>query len=149
MNAHLTKPLKRTQLNAALDKWVDTRRKVLLVDDSQDNLILAEAFLKSETGLRLYRAANGKEALELLARNVFSLVLMDVEMPVMGGIEAVKALRRTAAGRAVPVIAFSAHDSQKKIQELLAAGCTDYLAKPVKKAALLEKLRKYLPQEAA
>lgn len=144
MNAHITKPLKKKTLYEALCKWLDTRRKVLVVDDNTDNISLVELHLKGEPGLRLYRAANGKEALDLMGRTGFSLVLMDVEMPVMDGITAVKELRRMPGGGTVPVVAFSAHDDKAKIDEFLAAGYTDYLLKPMKKAGLLEKIHKYL-----
>ncbi|MEI7481971.1 MAG: response regulator [Elusimicrobiota bacterium] len=144
MNAHITKPLKKSVLYAALDKWLDTRRKVLIVDDSSDNQMLVEQYLKGEAGLRLYSASNGKEALEMLGRTVFSLILMDIEMPVMDGLTAVKELRTKAGGKDVPVVAFSAHDDPAKIKACMDAGCTDYLLKPVKKAGLLEKIHKYL-----
>ncbi|MDD2806388.1 MAG: PAS domain S-box protein [Elusimicrobiales bacterium] len=144
MNAHITKPLKKRVLYEALDKWLDARKKVLAVDDSPDNLALVEMSLKGEAGLRLYRACNGREALDLLARNNFSLVLLDMEMPVLDGLAAVRELRATEHGKTVPVVAFSAHEDTEKVKECLAAGCTDYLVKPVKKAALLEKIRKYL-----
>ena len=144
MNAHITKPVRKKALYAALDKWLDTRHKVLVVDDDPDNMALVELHLKGETGLRLYRAATGEAALGMLERTVFSLVLMDVEMPVMDGIAAVKGLRNMAGGKSVPVVACSAHDDPVKIKECLDAGCTDYLLKPVKKAGLLAKIRKYL-----
>ena len=144
MNAHITKPLKKKVLYEALDKWLDARRKVLIVDDNHDNLALAELHLKDEPGLRLYRAANGKEALKMIERTIFSLMLIDMEMPKMDGLAAVKELRGKAAGKSVPVVAFSAHDDSVRIQECLDAGCTDYLLKPVKKTELLEKVRKYL-----
>jgi CheY-like chemotaxis protein len=144
MNAHITKPLKKKVLYEALDKWLDPRHKVLVVDDNRDNMELVEMYLKGETGLRLYRASNGKEALGMLVRTIFSLVLLDMEMPVMDGLTAVRELRAMAAGKTVPVVAFSAHDDPAKIRECLDAGCTDYLVKPVKKEMLLEMIRKYL-----
>ena len=144
MNAHIIKPLKKKVLYEALDKWLDTRRKILVVDDNPDSVTLVKLHLKGETGVCLYQASNGRVALEMLGRTVFSLVLMDMEMPVMDGLTTVKELRNTAAGKAVPVVAFSAHDDSTKIKECLDAGCTDYLLKPVKKAALLEKIHKYL-----
>jgi len=144
MNAHITKPLKKKVLFDALDKWLDTRRKVLVADDNPDNIELLALHLKGELDLRLYRAADGKEALDLLARNAFSLVLMDMEMPVMDGLTAVKALKATAHGKDIPVLGFSAESDPARIKECLAAGFTDYLIKPVKKEALLEKIRKYL-----
>jgi len=118
-----------------------------VADDNPDNLALVELHLKNDSGLRLYRAANGKEALDLMRRTIFSLVLMDMEMPVMDGLTAVKTLRETAGGGAVPVIAFSAHDEHAKIRECLDSGCTDYLIKPVKKAELLGKVKKFLRQD--
>ncbi|MCX5786192.1 MAG: response regulator [Elusimicrobia bacterium] len=144
MNAHITRPLKEKALYGALDKWLDTRYKVLIVDDDPDSLKLVELHLKGEAGLRFYWAPNGQEALKMLERNVFSLVMMDMEMPVMDGLTAVRELRKTAAGKTVPVVAFSAHDDPVKIKECLEAGYTDYLLKPVKKAGLLEKIHKYL-----
>ena len=144
MNAHITKPINKKMFNETLNKWLDTRRKVLIVDDNPDNIELVQLLLKGELGLRIYRASNGKEALEMLERTVFSLVLLDMEMPVMDGITAVKELRGKAAGKSVPVVAFSAHDDSVKIKECLNAGCTDYLLKPVTKACLLEKIHRYL-----
>jgi PAS domain S-box-containing protein len=144
MNAHITKPLKKKVLFDALEKWLDTRLKVLVADDNPDNIELVALHLKGELDLRLYRAADGKEALDLLARNAFSLVLMDMEMPVMDGLTAVKALRATPGGAVIPVLGFSAENDPARIKECLAAGFSDYLIKPVKKEALLEKLRKFL-----
>jgi len=117
MNAHITKPLKKKVLFETLDKWLDPRRKVLAVDDDPDSLELLQLYLKGEAGLRLYRAAGGAQALAMLARNVFSLVLMDMEMPGMDGLTAVKELKATAAGRDVPVLAFSASSDADRIKE--------------------------------
>ena len=69
---------------------------------------------------------------------------MDLQMPMMDGLTAVRALRGMAEGKTVPVVAFSAHNDPVKIRECLDAGCTDYLVKPVKKEALLEKIREDL-----
>ncbi|GEM_PF-5973617 len=147
MNAHITKPLKKRALYEALEKWVDPRHKVLVVDDDPDNLELADNFLKGETGIRLRHAANGLEALGLLSKNDFSLVLMDMEMPVMDGLAAIKKIRAGGASPGVPVVAFSAHNDPEKIQECLDAGFTDYLVKPVRREKLLAKVRRYVFQE--
>ena len=147
MNAHITKPLKKNVLYEALEKWLDTRHKVLVVDDDPDNRALIAAFLRAESGIRLWYAADGQEGLDLAAKNVFSLVLMDREMPVLDGLAAVKKLR--SAGATMPVVAFSAHNDPARIKECLAAGFTDYIVKPVKKAELVAKVRKYVfPVEA-
>jgi len=148
MNAHITKPLKKKALYETLDKWLDARHKVLIVDDNPDNITLTELHLKRETGLLLYRASNGKEALEIMGKTAFSLVFMDMEMPVMDGLTAVRALRAAPWGKEVPVVAFSAHDEARKIKECSNAGCTDYLVKPVKKADLRGKIEMYIKQGA-
>jgi PAS domain S-box-containing protein len=149
MNAHITKPLKKKVLLEALEKWVDTRHKVLLADDDPDNLALLDNFLKGETGIRLWHASDGQEALGLLAKNIFSLVLMDVEMPVLDGLAAVRTLRAGVSGAAIPVVAFSANNEPARIAECLEAGFTDYIVKPVKKAELLSKMRKFISQGEA
>ncbi len=142
MNAHITKPLKKNVLYEALEKWLDTRHKVLVVDDDPDNVSLIDTFLKAEPGIRLWHAADGQEALDLTEKNVFSLVLMDREMPVMDGVAAVKKMR--SGGAAMPVVAFSANNEPARIKECLGAGFTDYIIKPVKKAELTAKVRKYV-----
>ena len=98
---------------------------------------------------RPYRKAFGrKEALEIMGKTAFSLVFMDMEMPVMDGLTAVRALRAAPWGKEVPVVAFSAHDEARKIKECSNAGCTDYLVKPVKKADLRGKIEMYIKQGA-
>jgi CheY-like chemotaxis protein len=90
-------------------------------------------------------ADNGKVALEKLEKNDYHLVLMDVQMPVMDGYEATKAIRKMNNGKAgVPIIAMSANVLQQEIDKALRTGMNDYISKPFDTVELLGKIRKLL-----
>jgi PAS domain S-box-containing protein len=123
---------------------------VLLAEDSENNRLLIEFFLKS-TPYRVRFAANGSQAVERVAAGGIDLVLMDMEMPVMDGYEATRRIReleRTAGRPALAIVALTAYAMKEDEQRCLAAGCTAYLSKPVKKAVLLETLSRLLPERA-
>jgi two-component system CheB/CheR fusion protein len=106
---------------------------VLLVDDVEANRILAR-HLMEQRGWQVCEAVNGQEALDRVAEQDYDLVLMDVEMPVMNGIEATKQLRRQEAangGSHLPVIAMTAHALQGDRERMLASGMDDYVSKPL------------------
>ncbi len=105
---------------------------ILLVDDVEANRILAKHILQ-QRGWKVQEAINGKEALSLLEQGPYDLVLMDVEMPVMDGIEATKLLRQREAnaGKHVPVIAMTAHALTGDRERMLASGMDDYVSKPL------------------
>ncbi len=104
--------------------------RVLLVEDNLVNRILATELLQKR-GHETRTADNGQEALELLRRESFDLVLMDVRMPVMDGLEATRRIRNGEAGDPrVPIVALTAHALTGDQERLLAAGMSDYLAKP-------------------
>ncbi|CAK8723043.1 histidine kinase [Candidatus Electronema aureum] len=108
------------------------RLSVLLVDDVDANRVLAK-YLMEQRGWRVQEAANGQEALDRLADSCYDIVLMDVEMPVMDGIEATRLLRQreATAGGHVPVIAMTAHALRGDRERLLASGMDDYVSKPL------------------
>jgi CheY-like chemotaxis protein len=92
-------------------------------------------------------AGNGKEALAALAREPFDLVLMDVQMPEMDGLEATRALRRgQETGRHVPVVALTAHAIDGDRERCLAAGMDGYVSKPIQEAELWRAIRAVVPQ---
>ena len=97
-----------------------------------------------------YNIANdGKQAVELFKTNEFDLVLMDLQMPVMDGLEATRRIRsKIGPNQKTPIIAFTARVASNILEECLKAGCSDYLAKPVKAIKLYEKLLKILQNKA-
>ncbi len=113
--------------------------KILLVDDVEANRRVVELFLKS-SNVSLVHAENGKIAVEKFTEEPFDLVLMDMEMPVMDGLEATRRIRAWEQDKReykTPIIALTAHAFQEHRQKTMDAGCTEFLAKPIKKQALI------------
>jgi CheY-like chemotaxis protein len=100
--------------------------------------------LLNKWGHRVTLAVNGQEAVDQLASGArFDLVLMDMQMPVMGGIEATQVIRRMEVERQLPrvrIVAMTANAMQGDRENCIAAGMDDYLSKPIKQSELLEKL---------
>jgi PAS domain S-box-containing protein len=132
--------------------------RVLLADDNITNQQVALAML-TKMGLRADAVADGAEALKALDAIPYSLVLMDVRMPNMDGLEAARRIRNEeyrapnsaslTQGHRLPVIAMTASAMQGDRQKCLEAGMNDYISKPVTPRALAEVLEKWLPKNAA
>ena len=116
--------------------------QILLAEDGEDNQHLLTVFLE-QAGATVTLATNGADAARLALAGQFDLVLMDMQMPVMDGYRAAGELRR--AGYAKPVIALTAHAMAEDRTKCLAAGCTDYLTKPIDRVKLLQTCRQHLP----
>ncbi|ARM30189.1 response regulator [Prosthecochloris sp. HL-130-GSB] len=129
------------------DKRFDLRKaRILLVEDNQVNQQVAILMLK-KLGLRADTAANGREALDALGSLPYDLVLMDVQMPVMDGLETTRVIRRgyREIRPDIPIIAMTAHAMESDRKKCLAAGMDDYISKPVNYNTLAELLVKWLP----
>ena len=115
--------------------------RILLVEDSKVNQILIQAMMEI-VQYPLEIAGSGEEALRHLARTPYDIVLMDVSMPDMDGLEVTRILRRSKDGPNVcaRVIALTAHAMEGDREACLAAGMDDYLTKPINREELIEKL---------
>jgi signal transduction histidine kinase/CheY-like chemotaxis protein len=120
--------------------------RVLLAEDNAVNQTLAVILLQKE-GHRVVVAGNGREALDALDRQPFDLVLMDVQMPELDGLEATAALRRKerATGTHVPVIAMTAHAMKGDRERCLQAGMDGYVSKPIQPQELWEAIGFLVP----
>jgi signal transduction histidine kinase/HPt (histidine-containing phosphotransfer) domain-containing protein len=119
--------------------------RILLVDDSAESRALVDAYL-AHTGAALAVAPDAPSALARLERATFDVVLMDLHLPEMDGFAATRELRRaerTRGAPSVPVVALSADALPETVKDALAAGFTEHLAKPLRKAALRTLLRRY------
>jgi PAS domain S-box-containing protein len=121
--------------------WEFPPAKVLVVDDGEANRELVRLVLE-EVGLRVAGAENGQVGMEMALKERFDVILMDMQMPVMDGFTATRALRQR--GSQVPIIALTANAMKGFEQEVLAAGCTGYLTKPVDIDGLLQTLGELL-----
>ncbi len=119
--------------------------KILLAEDADDNRFLILSYLK-KSKCEIVTAENGEEALERFAGAPFDVVLMDVEMPLMDGLDATREIRkleRTRNQSATPVLALTAHAASDMATKSAEAGFTAVLTKPIRKADLLQALVEY------
>ena len=113
---------------------------MLIAEDNDSNFFLLYNVLKNK--YRIERALNGREAVALSAVLRPDLILMDIKMPVMDGLEATRQIRE--AGSSVPIIAVTAYAYDSDRAKALDVGCDDYIAKPLTGDVLKKKLRKHL-----
>jgi signal transduction histidine kinase/DNA-binding response OmpR family regulator len=117
--------------------------RVLIVDDNEINRFVAAEMLE-QMGYDVETAKNGSEAVERVARGVFSVVLMDCQMPVMDGYAATQEIRRNEEGHARhQIVALTAHALTGERERVLAAGMDDYISKPVRPNSLDKMIRRY------
>jgi len=115
-------------------KKIDKKLRILLAEDNPVNQRVAKTMLEKQ-GFQVTIANNGKEAIELVTSQDFDLVLMDVQMPEMDGLEATKKIREL--GIKIPIIALTANAFEEDRKRCLEAGMDDYLSKPIKIEELL------------
>ena len=116
---------------------------ILLAEDNPANSMIARTVLE-KAGLKVDVVGNGIEAVAAVRRRLYDLVLMDVGMPEMGGIEATEEIRKIEGAHAnVPIVAMTAHVMRGDRESLLSKGMEDYLPKPVSKTQLLKMVRKW------
>ena len=123
-------------------------QSVLLVEDNPVNQAVMQAMLRS-LGFVVVVAADGAQAISLVAQQRFAVVLMDCRLPIVDGYEATRRIRQMPMGQDLPVIALTANALQGDRERCLAAGMNDYLAKPFKRHDLQQILQRWLPGQAA
>lgn len=119
------------QINNPISKLGDNKAPlVLAVDDNEANLKLVLALLE-ELNIPSLGASSGKEAIELVQNNPVSMVLMDIQMPVMNGMEATEIIRQDFHKQQLPIVALTAHAVADEKDKLLKSGMNDYMTKPI------------------
>jgi CheY-like chemotaxis protein/anti-sigma regulatory factor (Ser/Thr protein kinase) len=120
-------------------------RRVLVVDDRATNLRLLEEFLTT-AGFNVETARSGEEGVEMAGRGEYDLILMDIKMPGMGGVDAMKAIR-SMSRKELKIFALTASAMKGSKEGLLEMGFDDYISKPVDLPGLLVKIKKSLGEE--
>jgi CheY-like chemotaxis protein len=119
---------------------------VLIADDSSDGQLILKLFLKS-TNLTVEFASDGKEALSKFKEKKYDLVLMDMQMPIMDGLESTALIRQFEKENhydPTPILALTAYAFKDEKEKTIAAGCNDHISKPIVKAKLLDILKDYI-----
>ena len=117
--------------------------RILLVEDNVMNQQVAFGFLE-DTGFEIVMAQNGMEAVDLVGRENFDIILMDIQMPIMDGFEATARIRRLPGCADIPIIAMTAYATNEDRQQIGAVGMNDHVTKPIDFAILMTTLRKYM-----
>jgi CheY-like chemotaxis protein/transcriptional regulator with PAS, ATPase and Fis domain len=123
----------------------DKDANILLVDDVEENRMLIEIMLQ-KTNYNFSKCCNGQEAVELAGKEKFDLILMDIRMPVMDGLEATKQIRSEGMNRTTIIVAMTASTVKGDELMCLEAGCDDFLSKPIEKNILLRKIGRFVQQ---
>lgn len=118
--------------------------RVLVVDDQADIRRVLKAYLESVHGSQVTEAVNGLDALAKLSAAAFDLIITDLIMPEMNGLELVGSLRRNPRLMAIPVIVFTSQGEEKDRQKAAAFGVKDYVLKPFTPQTLRPVIEKYL-----
>jgi PAS domain S-box-containing protein len=130
---------------AVVDTGIIKGKKILLVEDNEMNRLVAITILNNY-GAIIDQSENGAEALEALRSKAYDLVLMDMQMPVMDGLEATRLIRKQLNSQ-LPIIALTANAIKGESNKCIAAGMNDYLAKPFDEEALIKKMATWLNKE--
>ena len=133
----------KSDLFGMIDEILSSPVKILVAEDRGDDMILIKETLRS-TGYIVYSATNGQEAVDITEKEKPDLILMDMQMPVMSGFQATRQIRKAHDLKNIPIIALTARAMKGDEEKFLAAGCSDYLSKPVMPKDLLGKIKQWL-----
>ncbi|MFT7161226.1 MAG: PAS domain S-box-containing protein [Bacteroidia bacterium] len=124
-------------------EFINSAPSILIVDDNNVNRNVAGQIL-IKSGCSVDLASGGKEAIEKVNENAYDLIFMDIQMPEMDGIEATKRIKAIEGKRIPPIVAMTAYSMEEDQARFLNQGLDDYMAKPVKAAALIQKVKDHL-----
>jgi signal transduction histidine kinase/CheY-like chemotaxis protein/HAMP domain-containing protein len=129
-----------------MQEYTMERKSILLVDDNEMNQKVVKSILK-KLGHQISIVNNGREAVELFSSDNFDIILMDIQMPVMGGVEATEKIREIEKGRSyqTPIVALTASAMKGDKERFLAAGMNGYISKPMKKGDIKNIMSSLLP----
>ncbi len=118
-------------------------KTILVVEDNPDNMTLIEQILEDE-GFCVLKAILAKDGIAMLKEESVDLILMDISLPEMNGLEATKIIKAEQTTKDIPVIALTAHAMKTDREEAMSAGCDDFFTKPIDEEKLLDTINKHL-----
>lgn len=117
-------------------------KKILIVEDNEQNRYLMEYMLK-QNGYHVVMAISGSQAIAMVARETPDLILMDIQLPDMDGLEVTRRIRANEAGDKIPIVAVTSYAMSGDREKALAAGCNGYIEKPINPETFLTEIGKY------
>jgi len=118
-------------------------KRILVIEDDETNMYLI-GFILRKNGYEVIEARTGEEGVELAIREKPDLVLMDIQLPDIDGLEATKRIRESEADGKIPIIALTSYAMTGDREKALAAGCTGYIEKPINPDTFIGEIEKYL-----
>ncbi len=118
-------------------------KKILLVEDNELNRMLAARFLRRE-GYNVVIADDGQKGVDLAASEMPDMILMDIDLPVLSGIDATRKIKESPATKHIPILVLTGHDSPRDVRRAADAGCCGYELKPIAYSRLMQKVNAFL-----
>ncbi len=118
-------------------------KKILVVEDNEKNMYLISFILKKKI-YEVIEATRGEEGVELAIKERPDLILMDIQLPGIDGLEATKRIRASKADGEIPIIALTSYAMTGDKEKALAAGCTGYIEKPIVPETFIAEIEKYI-----
>lgn len=122
------------------------QQRLLIVEDNEMNRMIFRDILTA-AGYEILEAATAEDAFSVARSEPLDLILMDIQLPGMDGLEAVRILKDDPATRSIPVVALTAHAMAAHRERALEAGCSGYISKPIRSREFRDQVRSYLDQE--
>ena len=144
MDEYIQKPFDEKVFLEAVARLTAPQPLILVVDDAEESRRLIEKYIVGLGRYKTTSAGNGIEAIRAIQKYRVAMVLMDMEMPVMDGYTAARAIRGMKIKPEIPVIAMTAHEGDREIAKCLKAGCAGYLHKPARRADLAAAIREHV-----
>ncbi len=118
-------------------------KRILVIEDNETNMYLI-GFILKKNGYEVTEARSGEEGVEFAIKEKPDLILMDIQLPGIDGLEATKRIRKLEADRKTPIIALTSYAMTGDREKSLAAGCTGYIEKPINPDTFMGEIEKYL-----
>lgn len=118
-------------------------KKILVVEDNEKNMYLM-SFILTKSGYEVIKCGSGEDAVETAIKEKPDLVIMDVQLPGIDGLEATKRIRASEADGKLPIIAVTSYAMTGDKERVLAAGCNGYIEKPINPETFLAEIQRYL-----
>jgi CheY-like chemotaxis protein len=122
-------------------------KKILIVEDNEKNMYLISFILKKNS-YEVIEATSGEQGVELAIKEKPDMIIMDIQLPGIDGLEATKRLRASKADGEIPIIALTSYAMIGDKEKALEAGCTGYIEKPINPDTVLSQIEKYLKKQA-